>query len=177
LKLIKEIIYKLCGSCFIFCENRIICTTSINNCFLLNTDFLKLKPIEKEILVNISPFLNSGEMRIVRIFTANEVRNNTLDIFIAYWSKKERSYVMQNINYLTDTKKTFSLSLGGYPKNSDDLEKSWSIITESYKKSTGLFLIDVLYLISKPNILYKTRYKLAVKLADKFNKLKEVKGF
>jgi hypothetical protein len=134
-KMVEKLTHKLCGGCFILGRFPIINISNLDNCFVINTQCLPFWKREADILINVTPFLPFDDMTVVRIMAYDGSQYNIQDIYgntcnseslkieLAYWDKRKNRYVLQNLHYLPDTKKTFSACLGGYPNTEAELSE------------------------------------------------------
>lgn len=170
---LENVIFKLCGGCFIFGGFPIGNISNLDNCFVLNTNCLPFWKREDEIIINLVPFLPYAEMTIVKLTAydgsrygiedvyGKKIDAESLEIQITYWSNRSNGYVLQNVHYLPDTKKTFGASLGGYPKTEDELNEAWQFRKEVHKKHSDKPIIDILQYATKPNFFHKIKYLIA----------------
>jgi len=103
----------------------------------------------------------------------NVIDRETLEIMIAYWDEDSARYMLQNVQYLPDTQKTFSQSLGGYPATEVELEKEWDFRVGMHFTLSDKPLIDILPYVTKAGLSHKIRYvvvMLVAFVANSFNK-------
>jgi hypothetical protein len=175
---LKNIAFRLCGECFVFGSGEAFKLSGVNTCFVLNTSCLPFWKHEKEILINIAPFVAFDEFQPVKVtaydgsrYGIQNVYGKTIDaesleIQLAYKKTNGKGYVLQNLHYLPDTKKTFSASLGGYPKTEKELNESWSFRKGVHFKHSDKPVFDILPYVSKPTIVHVVKLKIASILVD-----------
>jgi hypothetical protein len=180
---LKNMAYKLSGACFAFGDGGVFKLSDIDTCFMLDTSCLPFWKYDKEIMININPFLTYSEFLPVKMtaFDGNKygiqdvygktIDSLSLEIQVAYKKVNERGFSLQNLHYLPDTKKTFSASLGGYPKTEEELNKNWKFRKEVDRKLSGKPVFDILSYISKPTIMHKVKFKIALALIVLANKV------
>lgn len=180
---LKRAVYKLSGECFIFGGYPIGYNSSFETCFVLNTSCLPFWKYEKEILINIAPFVPYKELRPVKIRAydgskygirdvyGKVIDSESLEIEIAFWDQEKDRYMLQSVHYLPDTKKTFGASLGGYPDTEIELDKTWHFREKVHFEYSDKPLIDIISYISKPSLAHKVKYYLALNLAKLGNRV------
>ncbi len=182
-KWLSNAAFKLSGECFIFGGFPIGIHTNVNTCFVLDTACLPFWNHDKSILINMVPFKPFKEMIPVKMtaydgsrYGVQDAYGNTIDslsleIQIAYKDINKEGYVLQNVHYLPDTKKTFGASLGGYPKTEAELEEQWCFRKKVHSENSDKIVYDILPSISKPALIHKSKYLIARLLVSLANKI------
>ncbi|MFV7771610.1 hypothetical protein [Shewanella marisflavi] len=175
----------LAGACFIFGDPEIIRFHQLRHMFLLDTKCLPFWRHERFILINMEPFVPFGSNSIIKIgaydssrYGAEDVYGRIqdferLDIKMVWWNGERQRFVFQNLQYLPDTKKTFSKALGGYPTSKEEMESEWQRRKEMHAKRSTQEIVNILPYISKPKRLYQARLAIAsimVTLANYLNR-------
>jgi|TARA_R110002060_G_scaffold9059_1_gene13397 hypothetical protein len=180
---LKNMAYKLSGSCFAFGDAEIFKLSEIGACLILDSSCLPFWKYDKLIMINTSPFLPYAEYLPVKMtafdgskFGNQDVYGNTIDslsleIKVAYKKVNEQGYSLQNLHYLPDTKKTFSASLGGYPKTEGELNENWKFRKEVHLKHSNKPVFDILPYVSKPKVQHKAKFLIASVLITLANKI------
>lgn len=182
---LKIIAYKLSGECFVFGDGEVFKISDVDTCFVLDTGVLPFWKHEKEIMINIAPFFAYKEFLPVKVtaFDGSKygiqdvygkvIDSESLEIQLAYKKVNKQGYALQNLHYLPDTKKTFSASLGGYPKTEEELNKDWEFRQGVDLKYSEKPVFDILPYISKPTIRHLTKLKIATILITLANKIEQ----
>lgn len=180
---LKSIAFKLSGECFAFGSGDVFKLSDINTCFVLNTSCLPFWKYEKEVLINIAPFLPYKELKPfkVRAYDGSKygIRNvygkiidsESLEIEMAFWDQEKERYMLQSVHYLPDTKKTFGSSLGGYPDKEVELDKTWRFREKVHFEHSDKPLIDIEPYICKPSLKHKVKYYLALNIIKLANRI------
>lgn len=180
---LNNAVYKLSGECFTFGNFPIGYITSFKTCIVLNASCLPFWKHEKEVLINIAPFLPYKELIPVKAKAYDGskygicdaygkiIDSESLEIEFAFWDADLERYILQAVHYLPDTKKTFGASLGGYPKTEAELDKTWRFLEKVHIERSEKPLIDIETYISNPSFQHKMRYYLALLLARLANRI------
>lgn len=176
----------LAGACFIFGDPEIIRFHQLRHMFLLDTKCLPFWRHERFILINMAPFEPFGSNSIIKIgaydtsrYGAEDVYGRkqdfeSLDVQMVWWDEEGQKFVIQKLQYLPDTKKTFSKVLGGYPTSKLEMESEWQRL-KGVHSTQGM--VNVLPYISKPKRLYEARLRIASILVTLANYLNQRLAF
>lgn len=168
---------KLSGACFLVGSYPIGRASSPANCVALDTRCLPFWKGSSEILIDLAPWLPFRQLTPVKMLAfdgskygirdvyGEVIDRETLNIKIAYWDEDHARYMLQNVQYLPDTHKTFSQSLGGYPATEVDLTKEWDFRIDMHFTLSDKPLIDILPYVTKARLSHKIRYWLAILVA------------
>lgn len=173
---LEAIARNLCGACFIFGKPEITQFHQLRNMFVLDTKCLPFWRRERFILINIAPFVPIGSNSIIKIAaydTGHKQDFESLGILMVWWDQEGQKFVFQELEYLPDTKKTFSRIIGGYPTSKLEMESEWQRRKGVHAKFLTQELLDLLPFISKPNLLYEVRLRIASMLVALVNNLNQ----
>lgn len=168
---------KLSGACFLVGSYPIGRTSSPANCVALDTRCLPFWKGSSEILINLAPWRPFRQLIPVKMLAfdgskygihdvyGKVIDSEALNIMIAYWDADKAQFMLQNVQYLPDTQKTFSPSLGGYPATEVELTKEWSFRVHMHCKRSDKPLIDILPYVTKARLSHKIRYLVTILVA------------
>lgn len=165
--IITKIAFKLSGESFVFGRTPVIKISEVDDFLYINTMCLPYCPRKREISLNISPFENFKLVKMVAYdnsYYSKNVKFRCYGFKLAYWY--EDKLTIETLEYLPDTKKTFSTSVGGYSITEDEMQKLW----EERLVQEGRQFIDVLPYVSKPKLYHRFKFKLAEFLIKQTNK-------